>query len=240
MKIGRPLVNGCCLAALCAQWPSHAQQLPAGAIDYMPLLKQNVAALWPEAKPRSPFAAQIEQETCISLKSKGCWNPKTELKTQREYGFGLGQLTVAYNADGSERFNGYTEMVKYRELQDWRWEDRYNPDYQLKALVLKDRNVYQGVKFPVADDFERLAFMFASYNGGLGGLLKDHKLCESTTGCNSRFWFNRDGENGVESTSYKSKTAAPGYKKSFFEISREYPKNIMYVRRAKYVSAMDD
>ena len=51
------------------------------------VLKSEINRAWPDLKPKSALAAQVEQETCVSLKSKKGWNQATELKTDREYGF---------------------------------------------------------------------------------------------------------------------------------------------------------
>lgn len=201
-------------------------QVPENAKIYAPLLREELIQKWPKITPRAYFAGQVEQETCISLKSKRCWSPTVELKTDREYGFGFGQLTV------TKKFNAFNDVKKLdKSLSSWKWENRFDPAFQLKALVLMDKDIYR--KLPIAIE-DKLPFMFASYNGGLGGILNDRRLCQSTVGCNPNLWF----EN-VEKTSFKSKVKPLQYGKSFFEINREYPKNILFVRSKKYSSIMD-
>lgn len=213
--------------------------LPPNAEQYMPLLKQSITEIWPAMTPKSFFGAQIEQETCISLKSKGCWNPHTELKTSREYGFGFGQLTIAYNADGTERFNAWAETkAMNKQLNNWKWEDRYNAEMQMKSLIVKNSFNWARLKFPIADNTNKLAFMAVTYNAGLP--ITDVKLCGVTAGCDPTRWFNVEGgPKGVEAYSTKSKVKAQGYGKSFFEISREYPRNLLFVRRDKYIPYLD-
>jgi hypothetical protein len=172
-------------------------------------------------------AGQVEQETCASVKK--CWNPKTELKTSREYGFGLGQLTIAYNADGTERMNNFTAAKKLdKSLANWKWEDRYNASYQIRVMVIMDRIAYNQVSF-ASDPYERMAFMFSGYNGGVGGVIKDRNICKSKAGCDPNKWFGN-----VEKYTYRNTKPVDGYKKSFFDINREYVVNIMNVRWKKY------
>lgn len=181
---------------------------------------------WPSAWPRSVFAGQVEQETCITLNHKKCWSPTAELKTDREYGFGLGQITI------TKKFDNFEEVKKLdKDLSAWKKENRFDPSYQLRALVVYDRNLYTKLPDSIND---KLPFMFAAYNGGLGGILQDRRLCENTKGCDKNLWFGN-----VETTSFKSKIKPQGYGKSFFEINREYPRNILLVRSKKYANLMD-
>lgn len=202
--------------------------LPPLAVQYLPVLAEEIRRGWSDAPLRSSFGAQVEQETCISLKSKRCWSPTTELKTDREYGFGLGQITI------TSKFDNHAEARKLDpSLKDWAWENRYNAQYQLRALVLM--NKFNFGKFGWADsNTDRLAFMFAAYNGGLGGVLSDRKVCAVTPGCNPGVWFGN-----VEHTSKKAKVAVSGYGQSFFQINRGYVVNILTLRRAKYVKALE-
>lgn len=201
--------------------------IPALATVYLPVLAAVMALLWPSMPDRALIAAQIEQETCPSLTSKKCWNPRTELKTSREYGFGLGQLTV------TEKFNNFEAARGWdKSLAGWKWEDRFNADMQLRALVAYDRNLYSQIRFGATDQ-DRLAFMFSSYNGGLGGLLKDRRMCASVKGCDPERWFGH-----IEQHSFRAKTSVAGYGKSFFDINREYVRNILFVRSPKYRGAL--
>lgn len=181
--------------------------------------------MWPAA-PVNVFAGQVEQETCITLTHRSCWNPRAELKTEREYGFGLGQITI------TSRFNNFRESVgSTRALQGWVWEDRFNPRMQLIAMVSMDLRLFNSLWFPGHSlvDENSLAFALAAYNGGLGGVLADKRLCAQTYGCNPGMWFGH-----VEQHSLKAKVAVSGYGKSFFAINREYVRNILKVRRWRY------
>lgn len=201
--------------------------IPVLAQTYLPVLAAVIVALWPRMPDPPLLAGQIEQETCASLKHRKCWNPQAELKTDREYGFGLGQLTV------TPKFNNFEAAKTWdKSLAGWKWENRYDPTMQLRALVAYDRNLYSQIRFG-ATDRDKLAFTFSAYNGGLGGLLKDRRICAATTGCDPDRWFGH-----IEYHSFRATKAVKGYGKSFFEINREYVHNIMNVRSEKYRGAL--
>jgi len=203
--------------------------LPPNAVIYLPVLQAEIRTHWPQAPLPSTLAAQVEQETCYHLKHKKCWNPRAELKTEREYGFGLGQLTV------TKRFDNFAEAKKlHSTLASWQWEERYDPARQLRTMVLMDKAAWLRLSF-VDDEIERLAMTFSAYNGGLGGVLQDRKLCASVAGCNPNLWFGH-----VADYSFKKKTKTSGYGQSFYDINREYVVNVLTTRRAKYAAYFGD
>jgi len=202
--------------------------LPPNALIYMPVLVEEVRQHWPDFYPVHYLAGQVEQETCPSLKSKICWSPKAELKTSREYGFGLGQLTV------TSRFNNFEAARKlHPSLADWKWEERFDARKQLRTMVLMNRNLYRSIK-NTHSEYCRIAMMFSAYNGGLGGLRQDRKLCAAQDDCDPGKWFGH-----VEKYSFRAKTKVQGYGKSFFEINREYVRNILCLRSEKYMIYLD-
>jgi hypothetical protein len=206
-----------------------ASKLPKGAKQYLPLLSEILWKEWPNLSNKTTLAAQVEQETCISLTHSRCWNPKAELKTSREYGFGFGQITTSYKQDGSTSVDNFSAIKKLdKRLSGWEWDNRYDPNTQMLALVVYDKYIYNRIPKAFSEQ-DQLAFTFASYNGGLGGLLKDRRICQSTKGCDPNKWFDN-----VEKNSWRAKTKVGGYGKSFFEINREYVRNILFVRLAKY------
>lgn len=236
-------------------------KIPDNAAPHMEELRKQIADVWPEMKYPSIFAAQIEQESCIHLKHAKCWNTKSELKTDREMGFGLGQLTLKYK-DGSGTpcksnaecdvkgeqcrlkdgkcavvtMNMFEEMRKLDDtLKLWDWEDRGNAAMQIRSVVLLNKRNWNLIKWDVANDVEKLAMMLSAYNGGLGHVLKDRQLCIAKGDkCDPSKWFGN-----IELDSVKAKKARSGYGKSFFEINREYPIHVFFMRRPKYVPLTD-
>lgn len=196
--------------------------------QYLPALQHEQRIHWPDAPAPATLAAQVEQETCASLAHKKCWNPKAELKTSREYGFGLGQLTVTSRFDNFAAARGLDGS-----LRDWQWSDRYDATRQLRAMVLMDRNAYRSLASAAPDEHERMAMALSAYNGGLGGVRNDRRLCGMTAGCDPTRWWGH-----VELTSTKARTSAAGYGRSFYAINREYVRNIIKVRRPRYESML--
>lgn len=211
----------------------RAAEPPAAAVALLPVLKSEQARLWPDHPLPSALGAQIEQETCRSLTHWMCWNPRAQLKTSREQGVGLGQITRTWTAGGATRFDSLAELRAQfpRELASWRWDDQrlHDPRMQMRGLILMDLRNWRALA-DVPRPQERLAMTLASYNGGLGGLASDRRVCAGTRGCDPARWWGH-----VEHTSLKAKTAVAGYGKAFFEINREYPRNVILVRRSRYL-----
>jgi hypothetical protein len=198
-------------------------------LPYKDLIITEINRTWPTLYPKSIIAAQIEQETCVSAKSNKCWNPRAELKTDREYGFGWGQITV------TKAFDNFAEARKLDvTLRDWKWEDRYDPARQLRTQVLMNKGTYGRLSLLVPTHMERIAMMFAAYNGGLGGVLQERRLCAAISGCDPNVWFGN-----VALYSKKSKVKYQGYGQSFFEINRDYVRNILLVRSPRYHQLID-
>lgn len=213
--------------------PAYAQNVktfvPKAAYALLPELRDAQRGLWPDAPIPSFLAAQVEQESCISLTHSRCWNPRAELKTSRENGIGLGQFTRAYSRDGSIRFDTIADLSRrYSELRGWSWANRYDGSYQLKALVLMDRGIYRRVA-DAATPVDRVAFTLSAYNGGESGVRQDRLLCDNTGGCDPGRWFGH-----VENHSLKARKPFKGYGQSPFRINRDYVRNVIEIRRPKY------
>lgn len=208
-----------------------AQDLPANAVKYLPILKLEQRTWWPDMPVPSVLGALIEQESCITLKSKRCWSPDAELKTEREQGIGLGQITR------TARFDALADLRRANPeaLRDWGWDKPTlrDPHYQLRGVILLERQNWRGISGAATAE-DHAAFMDAAYNGGAGGLASDRRICAATNGCDRARWFGH-----VERTSLKQKTAVSGYGQSFFDINRGHVRNVMIVRRPRYVQALE-
>ena len=171
----------------------------------------------------------MEHESCISLTHTKCWNPKSRLKSAREEGAGLGQITKAYTSTGKIRFDALEEIRnKHVELRELSWYNVYSrPDLQLRAVVLKMRDNYQ-YYIRYTDIENALAFADAAYNGGIGGLDNERRACKISQNCNPAFWFNN-----VENFCLKSKAALYG-QRSACQINRYHVKDVLIVRAPKY------
>lgn len=220
---GAYVLVGLIFLGLCSL--AHGAEPPAAAVPLLPVLHAEQVARWPSMPFPSTLGSQIEQETCPGLKSRSCWNPRAELKTSREYGFGLGQITITSRFDNLAVSRGLDPS-----LRDWKFEDRFDPARQLRVIVLMDRGIFGRIK-GAAGPAEQAQMMFAAYNGGEGGLSSDRRMCVQKPGCNPAAWFGH-----VERTSLKQRTVNAGYGQSAFDINRGYVDNIWRVRRARYAS----
>lgn len=204
--------------------------IPVNAKKYLPTLKEQVQQYFADFPDYSYFGGLIEQESCIALTWNSCWNPTTKLDTKREYGAGLGQLTKAYNSQGQIRFDSLNEIrrLHHVELEQLSWSNiLQRPDLQMRAIVLMSRDNFKRL-YMVKDPYQRIAFADAAYNGGLGGVYQDRRLCGLSPNCDPQIWFNN-----VQKTCTKSKQAIYG-NRSACQINREHVQYILQLRMAKY------
>lgn len=210
---------------------AHADNLPPGFHKYGATLKAEQRQYWPDHPDPAALAALVEQESCVSLKSPRCWNPAARLKTDREEGAGMGQITRAYRADGSLRFDALADLRDQysAELSGLSWGSVYQrPDLQLRALVLMSRDSARSFRASPA----WLHFGDAGYNGGVAGVQKERRACKLSSGCDPAQWFGH-----VERHCLKSRQPLYG-SRSACDINREHVAAVFKIRRAKYVDAM--
>lgn len=197
--------------------------IPAAAHAWLPLLIATQAGLWADAHEPWTMAAQIERETCITLTHARCWSPRAELKTSRENGIGFGQVTRAYNAGGSIRFDKQAELrAQHVELRGWTWAERYSPRYQMMGVVLMDRAGWARYVKLMATPADVWAATLSGYNGGDGGVLKDRLMCHKVAGCDPSRWSGH-----VELHSTKSRVKWQGYGQSAYDINRGYVRQVL-------------
>lgn len=214
--------------------PVQAQQQPhVRAVALAPMLKAETARGWPELPWPHYVPALISHESCISYTHSRCWAPTSRLKSAREEGAGLGQLTRAYRADGSLRFDALAEMRdRHPALRELDWATIYQrPDLQIRTLVLMSRGNWHELR-GVDDYWERLAMTDAAYNGGMGGLANERRACKLRAGCDPQRWWGH-----VEKVCLKSRAALYAGR-SACDISRHHPRDVLLVRMPKYKRLM--
>lgn len=204
--------------------------IPASARTYLPTLAAERMRFWADHPTPHMLAALVEHESCLSLTHSRCWNPASRLKSAREEGAGLGQITRAYNADGTVRFDALSELVqRHPALVGWSWANVYQrPDLQLRAVVLKSRENYLFFMRFARSAFDALQFGDAGYNGGNGGVQKERMACHLAAGCDPRIWRGH-----VELHCLKSRAALYG-QRSACDINRHHVRDVTEVRLAKY------
>lgn len=176
----------------------------------------------------------IELESCITLKHSRCWNSKAKLSTSRELGVGLGQITKAFNSNGTIRFDALTELkIKHsKELRELTWSNiETRPDLQIRAVILKNRDNFHYYKSSSETVLDALHFADAAYNGGVGGLDRERRACKISPSCNHKKWFDN-----VEKYCMKSKTILYG-NRSACDINRHHVYEVFLVRANKYKTA---
>lgn len=197
---------------------ARAQDMTGRAAEHLPTLVAEQREHWPDACPPWTLAGQVEAESA--------WRATAELRTSREHGAGLAQLTRAWDTTGALRFDRLADARRlHPSLAGWTWDERFDAPRQLRAMVLMMRAEWLAI-VGVDGQPDRWAMALAAYNGGRTGLMRDRALCGGTAGCDPGYWFEH-----VEQHSWRSKVATPEYGRSFFEINRAYVRSIVTERR---------
>ncbi len=219
--------------------PAHALDvktyIPKNAETYLPDLKLTLDKYWLDKPMPEYFGGLIEQESCVSLTSRRCWSPTSQLKTPREEGAGLGQLTRAYRSNGSLRFDSLSDLRRkhYEALKDLSWTNIYSrPDLQMRSIVLMIGDIY-GNLYNITNPTDRMQFTDAAYNGGLAGVYKERRACGLRSDCDPQKWFGN-----VEKVCLKSKSPLYG-DRSACDINREHVYNVFEIRAPKYKPFLD-
>lgn len=205
--------------------------IPDKALKYIPIVIKEVDTVLPGFPLPPYFLALAEHESCVSLKSSRCWSPTSRLKTKREEGAGLFQLTRTWR-NGKTRFDTLSDLVKQhpKQLGDLSWRNVYDrPDLQIKAMLFLYKSNYSKISkkgVPLITD--RLAFSDMAYNGGYGRVLKDRRRCGLSKGCNPSIYFNN-----VEKYCTASKKKLYG-NRSACDINRHHVRDVLTKRIKKY------
>lgn len=200
-------------------WPVSGFSAPinimARAAKHLPTLSELADLHWPSAPTREVMAGQIEQESR--------WKPGAELKTSREYGFGLAQITV------TSRFDNFQEArQRLPPLRDWQWNDRWNVRHQMTYLVMTDRANFQALRGIFEDDENRWAGALVAYNAGMGTVLQRRALALQTIPSAASKWFG-----GLDSVRLPGENRKL-YGRNLGDMRNEYPRLIIRVRAPKY------
>lgn len=206
---------------------AHAAGIPPQAEPLLPVLQAEIRREWPAHPLPAYFGGLVEHETGPCPTGRQCWQPTAQLKTAREEGAGLGQLTRAWRPDGSQRFDALAEMRQaHPALRELSWATIYQrPDLQLRAMVLKSREDWLVLGKP------SLEFVDLAYNAGRGRVTQDRRACAMTPGCDPAQWAGH-----VERTCTASRSPIYG-KRSACDISRHHVADVM-ARAQKYAGRL--
>lgn len=204
--------------------------IPKNAPALLPVYKSEAQRLMPDLETPWYFAGLTEHESCISLKHSRCFSSTAELKTSREQGVGLSQITRTYKRDGSIRFDSLSDLrrANMNELKDLSWSNvKQRPDLQIRGLILMTRGNYKQL-YVIKDDYQRLAMTDVAYNAGLGRVKKNRLQCGLTKGCDPQIWFDQ-----VEKQCTASKK--PIYSgRSACDIMNHHVHDVLLTRMSKY------
>lgn len=213
--------------------PDVRTYIPAQAKTYAPMLKAEQVRFWANHPRPEMLAGLAEQESCLYLTHPKCFNPASRLKSAREEGAGIPQITRAYRKDGTERFDALSEMrSSHRELAELTWNNVYlRPDLQMRVLVLKNLDNFKALAV-IKDQLDKLDFTDGSYNAGRGRIVDRRRACGLKVGCNPQVWFGN-----VENICLTGTKPLYG-KRTACDIVKEHVLMVSKVRSPKYKALM--
>jgi membrane-bound lytic murein transglycosylase MltF len=136
-----------------------ARAEPVAARQYRTEVIREARAVWGLDAPIAVMAGQVEQESA--------WRPDV----CSPYACGLTQFTPA-------------TATWIDELYALGGADVFNPSWAIRAMVRYDYHLFNAVEG--ATERDRWSFALASYNGGLGMLRREMRLCVAP--CDATRW----------------------------------------------------
>ena len=186
---------------------------------YKPMLDGIILSYWPTMPSPHIIYGEVEQESS--------WMPNATLHTSRELGRGLGQITIAYDSSGKERFNNFKTATALTPLKKWDWKkDPYNEKFQLTYLVLQLKSNYNIVNRYMKTPDESIKSTLVCYNAGEGRWLSRRRNAKLMRN-DPTLWTN-----GLD-RSYGKGEMAILYGRPLYKAVNEYPV-IIYSKSEKY------
>lgn len=210
--------------------------IPKRASSYVDMVQENNNLLFNKIVMTPYFQALIEQESCVRLKgnsywARKCWNPKVELKTKREQGAGVLQVTRVFRKDGTVRWDALLDVRrKYpKYLHKLTWNNiRDEPRLQILAGMLIWRHNY--LRFSKSIPlYERLKFSDSAYNAGYGNVLRRRQMCKLRKNCNPNIWDGNVGKMNPTGNRYLYG------KRRAVDINNEHVNTVFNKRIYKYI-----
>ena len=162
------------------------------AIPILPEIEKEMSLYAPSVKRPWNLAAIYDHETCITFKHSKCWNPHAQLKTSREQGLGLPQMTRTWKPNGTIRFDNIANMRKAypEQLSELSWDTfKDRVDLQVRSSALLFNEEWKRLYTVLSDD-ERYRMTRSAWNGGGGRVATARSRCKLTSGCDPQRWFN--------------------------------------------------
>lgn len=147
------------LLALAAHEAQASDAVPRAALAHKAALTRNAQMIWGLQAPVATFAAQIHQES----------------RWRAEARSPVGALGLAQFMPATARWMGDVDA----QLLD---TAPLNPTWALRAVVSYDRWLWDRVTV-AENSCERMAFVLAAYNGGLGWVYKRQRLSPEPGRC---------------------------------------------------------
>jgi membrane-bound lytic murein transglycosylase MltF len=169
-------------------------QIPAKSLQYRKFIHAEIGRVWGLQRPEN-----IAAISAGTIHQESGWNPAA----QSPYAKGLTQFTDGTWGDMTRLDPSISALG-----------DVWSPYAAIRAMVVYHNNLWKQFKEEPTGNNNRWAFVLSSYNGGLGNVRKDQRLCKTKPTCDCALWFGH--------TELYSGRAAWAFKEN-----RGYPRNII-------------